>query len=300
MAMLNDLLRRRRSARRASTGALELSAVFPTLSWGGGLLSCQLRSENGQPLPGAGVTLTDAMGRQVAQGETDPYGTYVVSLSPGEYRLSAGADGYLTHRETVLVEAGEHTGVGPVALERTENSALPPVGRWRIDPEHSTVRFTARHLALSRIHGRFNEFEGHVYVADPMDNSALQVVVNAASLDTNNRMRDAHLRSADFFDVERFPRIEFTSSRFSHRSGSRWTVQGGLTLHGVTRSVSLDTRYLGTGPDQFGGVRTAAVASAELHREDFTLNWREMFDRGIAIVGTTIEIEIDIQAVLEE
>ncbi|GHK02358.1 hypothetical protein SY2F82_41550 [Streptomyces sp. Y2F8-2] len=118
-----------------------------------------------------------------------------------------------------------------------------------------------------------------------------------SSITTGNKTRDNHLRSADFLDVERYPYINFVSTRFGYRGGSKWTLHGTLTMHGISRSVSLDTTYLGTvngGYDQ--ELRCAALAKAELRREDFTLNWRSMPARGIAVVGPTVQLELDVQA----
>src|SRR5690606_23786348 len=112
-----------------------------------------------------------------------------------------------------------------------------------------------------------------------------------------NRTRDNHLRSADFLDVERYPHIDFVSSRFAYHGGSKWTLHGTLTRHGTTRSVGPDTTYLGTVNGGCGQeLRCAALARAELHREGFTRNWGARLARGIAVVGPTVQLGLDAQA----
>ncbi|MER5784528.1 YceI family protein, partial [Streptomyces mobaraensis] len=155
----------------------------------------------------------------------------------------------------------------------------------------------ARHIGLAQVHGRFNGFEGTLWVGDRMEESRLDVVIETASIDTGVRQRDEHLRSAEFLGVAQYPYMQFTSERFVHRGGPRWSVQGVLNLHGVSRNVALDTRYLGIGTGIMGETRAACSAVTELHREDFTLNWKSMIQRGIAMIGATIRVELDIQAV---
>ncbi len=125
----------------------------------------------------------------------------------------------------------------------------------------------------------------------------MHVIIDAASIDTGVRLRDDHLRSGDFLDAVRHPTVEFYSERFIHRSGSSWAVAGALTLHGVSRSVTLDTQYLGLGTGMEGELRAACRATTELHREDFTLNWQSMLAHGIAAIGSSVEVTLDVQAV---
>lgn len=117
---------------------------------------------------------------------------------------------------------GGHSGLGDVTLQVTQPPSLPEPGEWEIEPMHSQISFTARHIGMARIHGRFNTFAGAVRIAEHMEQSAMHVIIDAASIDTNVRMRDDHLRSGDFLDVAHFPTLEFYSERFVHRGGSRW------------------------------------------------------------------------------
>lgn len=215
----------------------------------------------------------------------------------GEYRLAVTAEGYTPHHGSAVVAEGHHTGLGDVLLQIAPQPQLPEPGDWEIDPAHSQIGFTARHIGLARIHGRFNDFAGAVRIGDRMEQSAMHVVIGAASIDTGVRMRDDHLRSGDFLDVGAYPTLEFFSERFTHKGGSRWAVTGALTLHGVSRTVTLDTQYLGLGSGLDGEPRCACRATTELHREDFTLTWQTLLARGIAAVGSSISIDLDMQIV---
>nr|WP_233521442.1 YceI family protein [Streptomyces triticagri] len=263
----------------------------------GGVLSCRAVDQVGEPARHAEFTVTDAQGRKVVRGEADPFGSFVTGVPVGEYRLAVSAEGFTPFRGSVTVGEGEHAALGDVLLQIAEPPALPEPGEWEIEPMHSAVAFTARHIGLARIHGRFTTFAGAIRVADRMDLSAMHVVIDAASIDTNVKMRDDHLRSADFLDVGRYPTLEFYSERFVHRGGTRWGVTGALSLHGVTRTVTLDTEYLGTGHGMEGETRAACRATTELHRDDFTISWQTMLARGIAVVGPSITVDLDIQIV---
>ncbi|MFE0702682.1 YceI family protein [Streptomyces sp. NPDC058872] len=262
-----------------------------------GLLSCRVLDPVHEPVRRAAFVVSDAEGRKVMAGETDPYGTVLATVPAGEYRLAVTSEGYAPYRGGAVVTAGEHQGLGDVLLQFAPQPPLPAPGDWEIDPLHSRIGFTARHIGLARVHGRFNGFSGTVRIADRMERSSMRVVIDAASIDTGVRMRDDHLRSGDFLDVGAHPVLEFSSERFVHRGGSRWAVTGALTLHGVSRTVTLDTQYLGLGNGLQGEPRGACRATTELHREDFTLTWQAMLARGIAAVGSSISIDLDVQIV---
>ncbi|MFF0460436.1 YceI family protein [Streptomyces mexicanus] len=262
-----------------------------------GAFSCRVLDPVSRPVPNAEFTVSDTAGRKVVSGGTDPFGSFVVSVPAGEYRLAVSAEGYTPYRASATVAQDSLTSLGDVTLQIARPPELPAPGDWEIEPAHSSIAFTARHIGLARIHGRFNSFAGVVRVAEQVEQSAMHVVIDAASIDTNVRMRDDHLRSADFLDVERFPTLEFYSDRFAHRGGNRWAVTGALSLHGVTRTVTLDAEYLGLGNGMEGEMRAACRATAELHRDDYTVSWQTMLARGIAVVGPTIKVELDIQVV---
>ena len=262
-----------------------------------GVLSCRVLDPVNEPVRHAEFAVSDAMGRTVVSGGTDPFGAFVTAVPAGEYRLAVSAEGYTPYRGSATVAENTLASLGDVTLQVARPPELPAPGDWEIEPTHSSIAFTARHIGLARIHGRFNSFAGVVRIADPVEQSAMHVVIDAASIDTNVRMRDDHLRSGDFLDVERFPTLEFYSERFVHKGGSRWAVTGALSLHGVTRTVTLDTEYLGLGHGMGGEMRAACRARTELHRDDFTVSWQTMLARGIAVVGPSIAIELDVQIV---
>ncbi|MEV8535124.1 YceI family protein [Streptomyces sp. NPDC051211] len=262
-----------------------------------GLLSCRVLDTVHQPVRQARFEVTDPIGRRIVSGETDPYGGFTAAVPEGEYRMSVTAEGYAPFHGATLVGEGTQPGTGEIILEAVEPPLLPQPGHWELDPGHSSIGFTARHIGLARIRGRFNTFAGAVRIAGRMEDSSMHVIIDAASIDTGLRLRDDHLRSADFLDAARHPTVEFYSERFIHRSGSRWAVAGALTLHGISRSVTLDTQYLGLGTGLEGEPRAACRATAELHREDFTLNWQSMLAHGIAAIGSSIEVELDVQIV---
>ncbi|MCQ9185885.1 YceI family protein [Streptomyces sp. IBSBF 2953] len=262
-----------------------------------GVLSCRVLDPVNEPVPHAEFAVSDTTGRKVVSGGTDPYGAFMTTVPAGEYRLAVSAEGYTPYRATATVGENTLASLGDVTLQVARPPELPAPGDWEIEPTHSSIGFTARHIGLARIHGRFNSFAGAVRIAERVEQSAMHVVIAAASIDTNVRMRDDHLRSADFLDVERFPTLEFYSERFVHKGGSRWAVTGALSLHGVTRTVTLDTEYLGLGSGMNGEARAACRARTELHRDDFTVSWQTMLARGIAVVGPSITVELDVQIV---
>ncbi|MFI9824336.1 YceI family protein [Streptomyces sp. NPDC052013] len=292
--MALGLLRRRRF-RNGSEAAPDLSLPLPA---GAGAYGCEVVDPMGQPLGGAEVTVTALDSHRIAaHGTTDPYGLFMAALPPGSYSVMVAAEGLTPARRNVDIAAGAALPPARVALLPARQLELPPPGTWLFDPPHTAIRFIAKHVGMAHVHGRFTRFTGGIRIAPDMADSQVSVRIDAASITTGNRTRDNHLRSADFLDVERYPYIDFTSTRFVYRGGSRWTLNGTLTMHGTSRSVGLDTTYLGTvngGYEQ--ELRCAALAKAELHREDFTLNWRSMLARGIAVVGPTVQLELDVQA----
>ncbi|GAA2276874.1 hypothetical protein GCM10010145_57220 [Streptomyces ruber] len=291
--MVLGLLRRRRS--KSGSGAAGLTIPLPP---GAGAIGCEVVDPMGQPMGGADVTVTALDTHRVAtRGITDPFGHFMATLPSGSYSMMVAAEGLSPARETVEVVSGTSQPTLRVGLQPARQLELPSPGTWLFDPPHTAIRFIAKHVGMAHVHGRFTRFDGGIQVAQNMGDSRVSVRIDASSINTGNNTRDNHLRSADFLDVERYPYIDFASTRFVYRGGSKWTLQGTLSMHGISRSVGLDTTYLGMvngGYEQ--ELRCAALAKAELHREDFTLNWRSMLARGIAVVGPTIQLELDVQA----
>ncbi|MCS0601488.1 YceI family protein [Streptomyces sp. LP11] len=262
-----------------------------------GVLSCRVVDPVNEPVRGADLAVSDGMGRKVVAGGTDPYGLFMAMVPAGEYRLAVSAEGYAPYRATALVGANSLASLGDVTLQVAQPPEPPAPGDWEVEPAHSSIAFSARHIGLARIHGRFDSFAGVVRIAEQVERSQMHVVIDAASIDTGVRMRDDHLRSADFLDVGRFPVLEFYGDRFVSKGGNRWAVTGGLSLHGVTRTVTLDTEYLGLGSGLEGETRAACRATTELHRDDFTVSWQSMLARGIAVVGSSVRVDLDVQIV---
>lgn len=292
--MLKNLLGRRLTTDTPQADAPLAGLPVPP---GAGVLTCRVLDPVSEPIRRAEFTLSDLADRKVLSGETDPFGTIVAIVPIGEYRLAVSAESFLPFRGNVTVTDSGYSGIGDITLQIARPFPLPEAGEWEIETAHSRIGFVARHIGLARVHGRFNNFAGAVRIAESVERSAMHVVIDAASIDTSVQLRDDHLRSSDFLDVERYPTLEFYSDRFVHRGGNNWAITGALSLHGVTRTVTLDAQYLGLGSGMEGEIRAAVRASAELHREDFTVNWQSMLARGIAVVGSNITIDLDIQIV---
>ncbi|KOT94015.1 MULTISPECIES: YceI family protein [Streptomyces] len=266
-------------------------------------LTARIRTRDGWAVSHAVVTVTDMTGVQVLRAEADTEGAVrdTTALTPGAYTVIVTAVGYAPAASSAIVTASGRAEVGTVTLSRQGGTELPPPGPWTVDPAHSSVAAVAQHLGISSVRGRFTDFAATVEIApDDVTKSRVEAVIKAASIDTGNGMRDTHLRSADFLDVERFPEITYRSTGVSEAGPDRWTVHGELGLHGVVREVDLDLAYLGTGADPWGGTRAAFRATTELHREDFAMNYNQVVQAGIAAIGTTLRVELDVQAVQGE
>src|SRR6188768_771395 len=169
---------------------------------------------------------------------------------------------------------------------------------WNIDTSHSGIHFSVRHMVIAKVRGAFDRFSGVVELdeANP-EASKVSVRIEAASIDTREEKRDAHLRSADFFDVEKYPELTFTSTKIEKLGGDDYRVTGDLTIHGVTKEVVLDAESLGAGKDPWGNDRIAFSAKTAVNRKDFGLTWNQALETGGVLVGEKIEISLDVQAV---
>ncbi len=170
--------------------------------------------------------------------------------------------------------------------------------RWEIDSSHSGIHFSVRHLVIAKVRGQFSRWTGTLHVpGTDFSRASLDVVIDASSIDTGVADRDAHLRSADFFDVERSPEITFTSKTVTKDSSDRLKVAGELTIKGVTREVELDVEVLGQAKDPWGNERAAFSATTSVDRREFGLTWNQALETGGVMVGDRIEITIDVEAV---
>jgi polyisoprenoid-binding protein YceI len=185
------------------------------------------------------------------------------------------------------------------ALRIVDGDEVPAAGAYTIDASHSEVGFSVRHLMVSKTRGRFSDMSGTVAIADDPLASAVEVTIGTASIDTRDEQRDGHLRSPDFFDVERYPAMTYRSTRVIPAGKGRWLVEGDLTLHGVTRNVPLEVTFEGAATDPWGGLRAGFSARTELDREDFGLTWNQALETGGVVVGKKVTIEIEAEAVLQ-
>ena len=172
------------------------------------------------------------------------------------------------------------------------------VGTWQIDAAHSDVSFSVRHMMVSKVKGRFGSFSGTIVTAEnPLDSSAT-ATIDATSIDTNQEQRDAHIKSADFFEVETYPTIEFTSTGLEG-AGEDYVLHGNLTIKGNTKPVDLKVELGGFGPDAYGGTRAGFTATTEISRKEFGVDIQVPMDGGGVVVGDKISITLEIEAVLD-
>jgi polyisoprenoid-binding protein YceI len=191
----------------------------------------------------------------------------------------------------------ETTAEAPAPLTRTVDGAeLPVPGTYAIDASHSAVEFVVRHLGLSKVRGGFNAFDGVIEIADRPEESMVTVDVALVSLDTREPNRDEHLRASDFFDVPNHPTMSFRSTRVTG-SGTDWTVDGDLTLRGVSNPVSLVVTFEGAGRDPWGGHRIAFSASGEIVRDRWGMNWNQVLETGGLVIGKKVKLELEVEAV---
>lgn len=168
---------------------------------------------------------------------------------------------------------------------------------YGIDKAHSEVTFQVRHL-LTKVRGRFSDFEGTIeYDEQHPDNSSVRFTIEATSIDTNEKDRDTHLRSADFFEIEKFRTLTFESQSIVGKGTNQFDVTGDLTVHGVTRPVTFDVSFLGKAKDPWGNERIAFEADTTINRKDFGLHWNAALETGGFLVGDDVKISLSIQAV---
>lgn len=172
---------------------------------------------------------------------------------------------------------------------------------WTIDPTHSVVEFAVKHLMFSTVKGRFPIVSGAVVLNDAdLSASSVTADIDAASIHTGESARDAHLRSADFLDVEQHPTISFRSTGVVPRRGNTFVIVGDLTLRGATREVSLEGELLGTGVDPWGGQRAGFTAATTINRKDFGLTWNQALEAGGVLVSDQVKITLEIQATQQQ
>jgi len=177
-----------------------------------------------------------------------------------------------------------------------DGQVIPEAGTWAADPSHSSFEFVARHLT-SKVRGRFHGVTGTATIAEQPEESTVAVEIDVNSVDTHEPRRDGHLKSPDFFDVEKYPKITFRSTGLRRADEGVWELTGDLTLKDVTRPVTFDLEFLGTSPDPWGGIRAGFSAFAEVNREDWGLNWNAALETGGWLLSRKVRLEIEVEAV---
>jgi len=184
-------------------------------------------------------------------------------------------------------------------MTSTSSTSAPTLtaGTWTIDPSHSEVGFTVRHLMVSKIRGSFKGFSGAITIGEDPLVSSVEASIDVTSVTTNDDNRDAHLRSADFFHTENHPTMTYRSTGV-RRDGGDYVVDGELTLHGVTRPVALNLEFNGVSGDPWGGTRAGFSAETEVNRKDFGIDFNIPLDGGGVVVGDKVKIQLEIEATL--
>jgi len=181
-------------------------------------------------------------------------------------------------------------------------SANAQSGEYVIDPDHSQVIFKVKHLAISTVTGSFDVFEGtYTLDSDNIAQSSVDTTISAASINTNKAKRDDHLRSNEFLDVEKYPNITFKSKEIKKGDGNNFQIIGDLTIHGVTKEVTLDGTYEGyIASDPWGKERTAFIANGVINRKDFGMTWNKALEAGGFVVGDEVRITLEVEGIKKE
>lgn len=169
---------------------------------------------------------------------------------------------------------------------------------WVVDPSHTLVEFSIRHMMISNVKGRFSKLEGKL-VTDPLDFTTAEIAVeiDATSIDTREQQRDDHLRSADFLDVAQYPKLSFASGTIERKGEDEYVLKGDLTIHGVTRPSTWALTFEGTAKDPWGNTRLGLSAETKINRKDFGLAWNAVLETGGILVGEDVKISIHAEAI---
>ena len=187
--------------------------------------------------------------------------------------------------------------INPASTRAVNGLTLPSTGTFVLDNSHTEVGFIARHLMVSKVRGRFTDFEGTIVVADDPSESSVEVTIQAASINTNDENRDKHVRTNDFLSTDEFPALTFRSTKVELSSGGDWKVNGDLTVRGVTRPIVLDVQFEGVIQDPWGNQRLGFTASGEIDRNDFGVSFNAALETGGFVVSPKVKLEIEAEAV---
>jgi polyisoprenoid-binding protein YceI len=170
-------------------------------------------------------------------------------------------------------------------------------GVWNVDPAHSTIAFVARHLMVTKVRGQFTKFEGTVTIAEDRLQSKVEATVEIDSITTNDETRDGHLKSSDFFDLEKNPTMTLVSTGLEEKGRDKYLMHSNLTINGTTNPVDFDLEFEGVSGDPWGGTRAGFSATADVNRKDWGIEWNVMLETGGVMIGEKVKLELDIQAV---
>lgn len=184
-----------------------------------------------------------------------------------------------------------------ISTREIEGLQLPAPGTFDLDTAHTHVGFVVRHMMVSKVRGRFTSYTGSVTIGEGLQDSSVEVTIDAGSIDTREEARDNHLRSADFFETEKYPEWTFKSTGLTPTGKGEFELAGDLTLHGVTRPVTLQVEQEGIVMDPYGNERIGFSATGEIDREDFGIAFNMALEAGGVVVGKTVKLEIEVEAI---
>jgi polyisoprenoid-binding protein YceI len=184
-----------------------------------------------------------------------------------------------------------------LAVRTWSGVEAPEVGEWDVDAAHTQLQFVARHMMVTKVRGRFDRFQGKIHVGEGLEDSWAEFKVEMPSITTGVEDRDQHLRSADFFEIEKYPQMSFRTTKIEHAGGAKLKVTGDLTIKDVTRPVTFDLVYEGATPNQLGGgTRIFFTGNAEIDREDWGITWNVALEAGGWLVSKKVALEIEVAA----
>ncbi|WP_244945775.1 YceI family protein [Gordonia zhaorongruii] len=261
-------------------------------------IKTRVTGSNSAPVNSAVVTVMSQTGEQCAIAHSDSDGQVAVAeLDPGMYTVVATAPGYQPAARVAVGSGAGVTSLGEISLVRDGDAPTPSAGRWEIDSGHSEIEISVRHLGIASVRGRFTEFAGTIVVADEIGSSSVSADIKTAGIDTGNTMRDDILRSSAFFDTEQYPLARFRSTGITPATDETWTLDGELTMLTSTVPISLELTYLGEVDDPWGNHRAGFRATGTIRRKDVGINFDDTLVGGVAQIGNTATLTLDIQAV---
>jgi len=173
--------------------------------------------------------------------------------------------------------------------------------KWVADPAHTRMGFAVTHMVITEVEGKFDKFTVEVYSDKPDFSDARAIVtIDATSINTGNEKRDNHLRSADFFDVAKYPTIKFVSKKIQRVGKNQYKMTGDLTIKNVTKEVTLDVQFRGSVQDPWGNTRAGFKVTGEINRQDFGVSWNKTLDQGGLVVGNTVKLDIDLELIKQK